>query len=1240
MSLTPDEFIPVRPRHAVPDFAEPKPAGWMETISGAVTVGNWPYRALRNSIDRFGAEYDPEHDPMSIIRGTKYETDISRFSTSYSEQETRAIMREWDQDAAARDSMSRSGWFGYVAALGSGLADPTVALPLVKVFSGVKAGYSALRLGGDVAISGALSSAISESALMATTPDMTAGEFARNVGTATVLSGLIGAGAGALLSRGDKANVLAKLESDRLRWGDENAAYVSGGTVPASGGAAASDTRALELDTPTLLSKLSDPTAKLSPPRRVLNSPFISARRAVVDLVETPYIFKENRAGIATTQGPALERLARLETSKARIAVLKQFDSAYAKYRFGKQAEGLGERFAQRLTRAADHVRSAEKATLPEFRAMVDDALRSGDVHEIPEVAETARFLRSRVIVPWRDRAIASKLLPEGVEVKTADSYMIRVWNKEKLIGERPRARQIISEWLQGQEDTKAGLQTQLKDEAELLSFYDQTIGAYEARAAGRETTLGSLSTRLDEMRRMNSFAWQRAGALREALTEQNETRSMGRAAEGATFETRIRGRGNSLADQVSGKQAALDAISAKLAKLISERDGLRERIEELIGAWQGRSALPAQAALKARAKKDAARAEKFQAAARRSVVFGVDGDASGLRIDFQAGDARSAAAQLAAPRQLVKDADGNIVGDELIMPRSTAADRDVDAAVARILSKARVTDPREVQSLADEIIDRIVGSPDGRLPYDIGSARDGATGAGMNREARGPLAARSFLIPDGLVREFLDTDALNTSEIFLNTIVPDVLLTERFGDIPMTDVFRRLHEEAAAQMHGAKDAKARLAIKANADAVEADLAAMRDRIRHTYGVSSDPRTRYMGRMAVTAARYDMATNLGGAALSSLPDLAGLQWRHGFTGAFSHAWKPFAKALVNPETRKALRAYRSQLQTMGIAAETWLNTRTSAIADVTDTYRPGSKFERGMKAVADKFGLASLLTPWTDFGKFAAGMVASGEYTRAIAASVAGKAGARQVRDLAEAGIDSAMASRIHAELMADGGADVIDGIRIPNTGNWTDLKARDAFEGAISRDADIMIMTPGAEKPLAMSNPVAALILQYKSFIAAANERILVRGLQARDAQAISGLVSAVGLGVLVEFAYSELVGRDMPSNPADLIKAGVNRSGLFGWYSEANAISAKLTGGAADAFRLIGATKPDSRFISRSKLGALLGPTANKLEAVLEIGSDLANLKWTAADTHRLRRLVIGQNLFYLRGIFDSLE
>jgi len=495
-------------------------------------------------------------------------------------------------------------------------------------------------------------------------------------------------------------------------------------------------------------------------------------------------------------------------------------------------------------------------------------------------------------------------------------------------------------------------------------------------------------------------------------------------------------------------------------------------------------------------------------------------------------------------------------------------------------------------------------------------------------------------MIPDEMIRDFLDTDIERTTHRFLDTIVSDVLLTERFGDVDMLETFRKLRDEHATLSEAAKSEKARAKLKAQYDATVADLAAIRDRVRGTYGNTTDPRMRFMGRMAAAAQKLNQMTDMGGVVLSSIPDIAGTIFHYGFTKSLRHQTAPLTRLLGSKEMKALAKSSKRELRAFGIGVETVLQARNTAISDVMDMYAPTSRWERGIDKASNAFFIANGLSPWTDGVQRIAGTVAMDQFSQAIEASISGKASKLQIRKLAEAGIDSDLVGRIWKELSSKGGSDVIDGVRLSNTGAWKDTGARDAWEGAIARDVDMMVLNPGQEKSLWSSrNPAVALLLQYKTFVMAATERILFRGLQAHDAQVLQGFVALTALGMLGEYAYSIASGRETPNTVGDWVKAGMSRSGALGWIEEVNAIGSKWTGGTTDIYRAIGAEAQGSRYQSREKLGILLGPTANKLEGVVRAGANAINGDWGPADTRRLRRLVAGQNLFYVRRLFDQI-
>ena len=85
---------------------------------------------------------------------------------------------------------------------------------------------------------------------------------------------------------------------------------------------------------------------------------------------------------------------------------------------------------------------------------------------------------------------------------------------------------------------------------------------------------------------------------------------------------------------------------------------------------------------------------------------------------------------------------------------------------------------------------------------------------------------------------------------------------------------------------------------------------------------------------------------------------------------------------------------------------------------------------------------------------------------------------------------------------------------------------------------------------------------------------------------------------------------------------------------------MAAKTTRGGVDVYRLLGAHKPLSRYASRSAMDQLLGPTAGKIGGILSVGSAMSKpSEWNESDSKALRRLVAGQNVWYLRNVFDQV-
>jgi hypothetical protein len=177
----------------------------------------------------------------------------------------------------------------------------------------------------------------------------------------------------------------------------------------------------------------------------------------MADLAETPYRYEGDEVA---AQGPALSRIARQVIDGTRVAVADTLDRLWAEVRFG--ATDNVPYFAKMRDALGMLGREDGVPSFRDFKEMVADAMRNGDQHEIPQVAEAAQFIRRTVFAPWKERAIKAGLLPEGVDVKTADSYFQRVYNHERIKARRTEFVDRVTDWLWSDQATKAAAKERL----------------------------------------------------------------------------------------------------------------------------------------------------------------------------------------------------------------------------------------------------------------------------------------------------------------------------------------------------------------------------------------------------------------------------------------------------------------------------------------------------------------------------------------------------------------------------------------------------------------------------------------------------------------------------------------------------------------------------------------------------------------------------------------------------------
>jgi hypothetical protein len=531
-----------------------------------------------------------------------------------------------------------------------------------------------------------------------------------------------------------------------------------------------------------------------------------------------------------------------------------------------------------------------------------------------------------------------------------------------------------------------------------------------------------------------------------------------------------------------------------------------------------------------------------------------------------------------------------------------------------------------DYQRIAEQIAQRIQGTPDGRLPYDWkigeGSANNNLNGTvGL----RGPLKSRTFQIPDNMVEEFLDNDIEDLGRYYLRNTATDMEIVREFGDLDLTIQKKEILDWYTEAQRVAKTEKERIKLKKQADADIRDITAMRDRMRGVYA-QPDP-----DNVWVRAGRVSRNLNymrfMGGVVASSVPDVARIFMAEGIGKTFSKGLLPLARNI------NSFKVSSAEAKRYGVGVDALMGGRSQIISDVADYTQPNTAFERGIQYATDNFGRVNLMDYWTTGVKQ---LHAVTMQNSVIDGLLKGQVDKR----LARLGIDAGNAQAMAAELKKH--ATKVDGVWLSNARNWDSPELERLWGAAIRKESDRVIVVPGQEKPLFMSTELGKTIFQFRSFMFASTQRMTIAALQAQDHNALAGVLMLTTLGMM-SYSFKQWdAKREIAEDPVELVIEGIDRSGALGGIMEINNTLEKLSSNNFGMRPLLGVDIPAARFASRSMSENLLGPTFGSfLDTSLRVANaGLAEDGWNESDTRALRRLIPYQNLTFIRQAFDRIE
>jgi len=505
---------------------------------------------------------------------------------------------------------------------------------------------------------------------------------------------------------------------------------------------------------------------------------------------------------------------------------------------------------------------------------------------------------------------------------------------------------------------------------------------------------------------------------------------------------------------------------------------------------------------------------------------------------------------------------------------------------------------------------------------------------------------AQNKLLDAGLI----GNDIFALQKAYYRQIVPDILLTKKYGDTAgmghkyineaesMTEPgLLQVAAEYNMKIGFTQNKVKRLKLVKEKNQVLNDLEAAVELLRGTYGLPSSPH--HWTSVAMRSMKhYNALTMLTGFA-AAIPDAARVVMTSGIKRGFKTQFEMLGNFTVGGALYKVA---KKEAQAAGEAVDLITNQRAMLFADMpSDMFGFVNKMEGALgKTSQFNFMYVNMMSRWTEMAKSMASVTIGSRILEDSMTWGKGTLSDKWKTALASSGINEAMAKRIAIQFEEHG--TTLKHNFMANTAEWTDDVAKKAFQAALNKDINITVVTPGkGDTPLWMSTELGSTLAQFKKFAMAASQRILIRGMQEKDADFLFGSMLLLGSGMLVDKLYhTTRFNRDYDSlSLTEKLMNGFDRSGLAGIYMDVNKAVETLTDNRFGIMPMLGKGKPYSSS-TRWKAGTVFGPSGGQIYNIMDIIYDTAGGNYNHHTAKNVRRLIPWQNVWYLDWLFDDLQ
>ena len=489
---------------------------------------------------------------------------------------------------------------------------------------------------------------------------------------------------------------------------------------------------------------------------------------------------------------------------------------------------------------------------------------------------------------------------------------------------------------------------------------------------------------------------------------------------------------------------------------------------------------------------------------------------------------------------------------------------------------------------------------------------------------------ARTLEVPDKVIEEFLENDIEVLARHHTKTMGMDIELTRKYGDISMSKVFEQITEEYKDLIKKAPTTAEKQKLRDGLANDLRDVRGLRDRLRGTYGASKDPHN-MSSRFVRQMKSFNVLVGMGGAAVSSIPDIIRPIMTEGLENVYKHGLRHMFKSnktLISKMTKRETRQ-------AGIAVDATLGLRANSFADIGDLFGSRYAIERALNQSTGVFFIMNGLNYWNQTMKEFTGNLISLRMTSAIMTDWA-KLNKTDRRKLLANGIEASDHAQMQSLIRKFGQKE--DGEWLPNTSSWTNNDQIKKFRNALNQSVDRTIITPGAgDRALWTSTEYGSLLTQFKGYGQGSMVRLLTSGLQEKDGAFWQGAFLIVGLASLVNEFKKVQYGISREQSYPELMIDAVDRSGVLGWFTDVNNSLEKLSDYRMGMRSL---TTENRRYVpTGAKLGSIFGPVGSNLSTAGSVGTDILTGNADSSTLRSARFITPTGNLPYLDPIWDKI-